>query len=126
MLIDSDVFIWNWRGEISAARALAGAAPFCLSAVSYMELVQGMRNRAELKSLQADLTQWRADILPVTEAICANAMKLIERHFLSHGLRLADALIAATALEHKLALLTGNVKHFKPITGLKLKAFKPR
>jgi hypothetical protein len=41
MLIDSDVFIWNWRGKLSAARELSGATPLQLSAVSYMELGAG-------------------------------------------------------------------------------------
>jgi predicted nucleic acid-binding protein len=36
---------------------------------------------------------------------------------------LNDALIAATALEHKLVLATGNGKHFKMIAGLKIKPF---
>jgi predicted nucleic acid-binding protein len=49
---------------------------------------------------------------------------LIERYALSHGLRLADALIGATAaLEHQLTLLTANVKHFAPIEGLVLEQF---
>ncbi len=44
---------------------------------------------------------------------------------LSHGLQLGDALIAATALEHGLRLLTGNVKHFNAIEGLNLEKFEP-
>jgi hypothetical protein len=42
-LIDSDVIIWNWRSQEAAATLLA-AEPFAISAVTYMELVQGMRN----------------------------------------------------------------------------------
>ena len=42
-LIDSDVIIWNWRGQEAGATLLA-AEPFAISAVTYMELVQGMRN----------------------------------------------------------------------------------
>jgi len=37
----------------------------------------------------------------------------------------SDALIAATALEHGLAVLTANTKHFKPIDGLRIEAFAP-
>jgi len=50
-------------------------------------------------------------------------MALIETHALSEGLRLADALIAATALEHQLTLLTGNIRHFNPIATLGIEAF---
>ncbi|MDB5819559.1 MAG: type toxin-antitoxin system VapC family toxin [Rhizobacter sp.] len=44
---------------------------------------------------------------------------------LSHGLQMGDALIAATALEHGLSMLTANVKHFSPIEGLTIEAFLP-
>lgn len=40
-------------------------------------------------------------------------------------MRLADALIGATALEHGLTLLTANTKHFGAIQGLQLEAFAP-
>ena len=36
---------------------------------------------------------------------------------------MGDALIAATALEHRLPLLTGNVKHFAAIEHLVVEAF---
>jgi len=37
-------------------------------------------------------------------------MQLIDQYTLSAGLQFGDALIAATALEHRLPLLTGNSK----------------
>ncbi|MGB4117385.1 MAG: hypothetical protein WBK51_12655 [Polaromonas sp.] len=40
-------------------------------------------------------------------------------------MQLGDALIAATALEHGLQLLTGNVKHFNAIDGLKVVKLEP-
>ena len=39
------------------------------------------------------------------------------------GQRLADALIAATAIEHGMPLLTGNLKHFLPVAELTVEAF---
>jgi predicted nucleic acid-binding protein len=90
-----------------------------------MELVQGMRNARELKNLQADLALWQVTILPVTKAISERASRLVEEHFLTHHLQLADALIAATAIEHKLAIVTSNTKHFQAVKTLKIEAFKP-
>ena len=123
-LVDSDVIIWNWRGQETAA-TLLGGEPFAISAVTYMELVQGMRNARELKSLQADLALWQVTILQITEEISERASRLVEEHYLTHHLQLADALIAATAIEHKLAVVTSNTKHFQAVKTLKIVAFKP-
>ena len=88
-----------------------------------MELVQGCRDKAELVRLKKALTGRGTQIMPVTESFCARAMNLIDQHALSDGLQLGDALIAATALEHGLPLLTANVKHFSPIKGLGIERF---
>ncbi|MGH8772240.1 MAG: type II toxin-antitoxin system VapC family toxin [Burkholderiales bacterium] len=125
MLVDTDVIIWNWRGSDKAAQFLATHRGFYVSAVSYMELVQGMRNRRELKRLQSDLKLWAVTLLPVTELISAHAVTLLEQHFFSHSLQMADAMIAATALQHKVPLATGNYKHFKAVKKLKLEVFSP-
>lgn len=53
------------------------------------------------------------------------AASLMEAHAVRSGLQLADALIAATARETGETLATGNVRHFRPIPGLLLKAFRP-
>lgn len=42
---------------------------------------------------------------------------------LGHGLRAADALIAATALEHQLPVLTGNRRRFAAVGGLGIEVF---
>ena len=124
-LIDADVIIWNWRGQEDAALLLA-ASPFAVSAVTYMELVQGMRNRREFAKLRADMKLWQVRLLSVTEPISARAVALVEKHFLPHHVQLADALVAATALQHDLVLVSSNTKHFRPIPGLRLERFQPR
>lgn len=42
-----------------------------------------------------------ASILPLTESITLHSIELMELLTLSHGLQMGDALVAATALEHK-------------------------
>lgn len=69
------------------------------------------------------LQQRGATVLPLTEAITAQATDLMESLTLSHGLQMADGLIAATALTHHLPLLTGNVKHFAAVQHLNLQHF---
>lgn len=66
----------------------------------------------------------QADILPLTAAITQRAVNMMETLALSHGLQIADALIAATAIEHGLTLLSGNVKHFSSVEGLQIEHFK--
>jgi predicted nucleic acid-binding protein len=61
--------------------------------------------------------------LPITPATSQRAADLIDALALSHAMRLADALIGATALEHDLTLLTANVKHFAAVEGLQREAF---
>jgi len=125
MLVDTDVLIWYLRGHEAAARFLDSLQELKLSAVTWMELVQGCRNRLELERLKKDLNRRQAVILPVTEAISERAMVLVEAHFLSDGVLLADALIASTAIEHGLTLSSANSKHFRPIQGLVLQTFEP-
>jgi predicted nucleic acid-binding protein len=48
----------------------------------------------------------------------------MEEHSLLNGLQLADALIAATARETASILATGNIRHFRAIQRLELKAFR--
>ncbi|MCW7540066.1 PIN domain-containing protein [Aquabacterium sp. A7-Y] len=64
-----------------------------------------------------------AVLLPLTEAITQRARPLMETLTLSHGLQMGDALIAATAQEHGLAVLTGNVKHFAAVPGSLIETF---
>jgi predicted nucleic acid-binding protein len=49
----------------------------------------------------------------------------VEEYTLSSSIRSADAIIAATAVENNMVLSSGNVKHFRVIKELQLKAFKP-
>ncbi len=114
MLIDTDVLIWLTRGHEGAAQRLAKAIPLRLSVVTYIELAQDCRNKAELTRLKKGLALSHAQLLPLTPAISDRAMQLIDGFALSHGLQLGDALIAAAAIDHGLSLLTGNIKHFRP------------
>lgn len=125
MLVDTDIFIWNLRGNAEAADRLDSLDRIALSSVTYMELVQGMRNKEELRDLRLSLAHWEADIVHVDEEISSRATFLVEQHYLSDGLRLADALIAATALDLGETLLTGNDKHYRLIGQLSLEVFRP-
>lgn len=124
MLVDTDVLIWHLRGYRQAAERLDRLSSFSLSAMNYLELIQGMRNKAELATVQKMLALRKANVLPLTPAITRRATGLMEALALSHGLQASDALIAATALEHGLSILTGNTKHFEAVGGLGVERFE--
>ena len=125
MLVDTDVLIWHLRGYQQAAQRLDRLSGLTLSVINYLELIQGMRNKSELVAPQRMLELRKADVLPLTAVITERAVNLMETLDLSHGLQVADALIAATAIEHGLTLLSGNVKHFGSVEGLQIEHFKP-
>ena len=125
MLIDTDVLIWHLRGYPQATRRLDELGALTLSAVSCLEVLQGMCNKAELEAVKKMLQHRAATLLPVSEVITQRAIELMEAITLSHGLQMGDALIADTALDHGLPVLTANVKHFRAVQGLKVEAFIP-
>jgi predicted nucleic acid-binding protein len=64
-------------------------------------------------------------VLPLSENVGHRALVYIEEYGLSSGLRAADAIIAATAVENAMPLMTANVKHFRAIRDLELVVFRP-
>lgn len=125
MLVDTDVLIWNLRGNKRAAKLLDSADNFTISAVTYMELVQRVRNKAELQALRKSIRYWNARIHPIDEDISARAMYLVEAYALSHSMQMANALIAASALSIGLPLLTANDKHYRFIDEVEIRLFRP-
>ena len=124
-MIDTDVLIWYLRGNKKSKETIEKLNGFFISVVTYMELVQGMRNKRELTTLRSALRKWNTKILFINEDISAKAMFLVEQHYLSNSLVLADALIASTAISNGLQLLTGNVKHYKIINNLEIEEYNP-
>ncbi|MEA2040892.1 MAG: type II toxin-antitoxin system VapC family toxin [Thermodesulfobacteriota bacterium] len=125
MLVDTDVLIWYLKGNENAYQVIENSSDFFISVVTYMELVQGMRNKKELNNLRKAMHIWNAKILYISEEISAKAMFYVEQHFLSHSMQLADALIGATAIAYGNPVLTGNDKHYKVLKDLKIKRFRP-
>jgi predicted nucleic acid-binding protein len=91
-----------------------------------MELIQGMKDKRELKLFQKYLKKWSVEIIQINENISTRAMFLVEDYYLSHALELGDAIIAATTLENQEILLTGNDKHYKFIPNIQTNKFKPK
>jgi len=125
MLVDTDVLIWYLKGNDNAYQVIENSSNFFVSVVTYMELVQGMRNKKELNNLRKALHIWNAKILYISEEISVKAMFYVEQYFLSHSMQLADAFIGATAIAYGNPVLTGNDKHYRVLKDLKIKRFRP-
>jgi predicted nucleic acid-binding protein len=90
-----------------------------------MELLQGAQSRSESRTVKSFLADMRFRTLPLSENTGHRASIYMEEYGLSAGLGVADALIAATAVDANEQLLTGNDRHYKPIKELELRRFRP-
>ncbi len=108
MLVDTDVLVDHLRG----ARRFVPDGRVCVSVVTRAELFAGRAtNEARVRRLLSPFSE-----LAVDGAVAERAGRITR----DHGLRLPDALIAATALEHDLALITRNLRDFGRVPGLRL------
>jgi tRNA(fMet)-specific endonuclease VapC len=76
-----------------------------------MELLQGAHNKKELRKIEQKLNFFRR--LDITQDILDTATHMVRKYSLSHQLKLADAIIAATAVTYDMPLYTYNVSDFK-------------
>jgi predicted nucleic acid-binding protein len=125
VIFDTDIFIWIQRGNKKAAELVNKTNERYLSIQIYMELLQSADNKNQHEYIKDFISSYGFIILPFTENIGHRASIYIEEYTLSSGLRAGDAIIAATAVENNMTLVSSNAKHFKPIKELRLKVFRP-
>jgi predicted nucleic acid-binding protein len=118
ILPDIDVLVDFLRGHAKGmAFVNTHASRIILSSIVVAELFAGVRGRDEQAALEDFVSLF--SVVPVTAEI-ARAGGLYKRDFgASHGVGLADAIIAATAQVEKAALKTLNIRHYPMIKGLK-------
>lgn len=124
MIFDSDVVIHALRGVHSAAQTIHQAPQRGISTVTRLEVLQGAADKRRQRLALKMLTEFRFEEFPLTPTIGTKAAELLQIHALGDGLRLADALIAATAIGAGVPLVTGNDKHFRKLDGLDVQAFR--
>lgn len=98
LLVDTDILIDVARKEHSAVEYLKleeNRSILQVSLITQMELIIGCRNKSELQALDEFLKRYI--VIDVTHDISEKAVALLKTYRLSHGLLIADALIAATA-----------------------------
>jgi len=125
VLFDTDILVWIQKGNHRAAALVDREEERCISVLTYMELLQGAREKRQHEYVLDFLSEYGFRILPLSENIGHRAAIYIEEYSLPHGLRAGDAIIAATAADNNLTLCTSNLGHYRPIKELKLRVFKP-
>ena len=125
MIFDTDIFTWVQRGNSKAARLIDKCEDRYLSIQSYMELLQGAKNKTHHKYVKDFISEFGFSVLPLSENIGHRALIYVEEYTLSANMRAGDAIIAATAVENNLPMVSSNAKHFNAVKELQLKIFKP-
>jgi predicted nucleic acid-binding protein len=121
VLVDTDILIDVARGNpraVAFMKELSDQVSLNISIVTQMELLVGCRNKEEQKSLDTFLSNFR--IIELNAEISLQAVSFLKEYRLSHGLLIADALIAATASWAGISLVTRNLKDYRFIAGLEL------
>ena len=85
--------------------------------ISARELIIGARNKRDQKVIEKFISLY--SIQELSDSIGQEAHQRLKQYAKSHGLTLADALIAATAIVADLVLVSRNEKHFRPIKDLR-------
>lgn len=126
LIFDTDILIWYLRGD-RAARHIIESTDVehrWLTSLSLMELMQGARSQQEMNDIQAFVAENFSRMIHPGTAISEKSIHLMSAYAASHGLRVIDAMIAASSLLTKSTLCTGNNKHFSFIPGLSVRVFK--
>lgn len=117
LLLDTDVLVDFFRGYSKAVALVHdNSSRIILSSIVVAELYAGVKGDAEQTAIENFLSLFR--VIPVNEAI-AKAGGLYKRDYgKSHGVGLADAILAATAEAENAELKTLNVRHYPMLKGL--------
>ena len=118
-LIDTDILIEYLRGSEPAATFLEGLeGDLLISAISVAELFSGAKGSEELAALDQFMLAF--EVIPVDEQLARQGGIIRQEYHPSHGTGLADALIAASAMETGAELLTFNRRHHPMVEGVRV------
>lgn len=105
-LPDTNVLSRIFKGDLEV-RKFVESLECAIDATVYIECLQGSKANQEKRIIEKYLM--RFPLLPITPESSVRAIDLIRSYSNSHGLLIGDALIAATALENDLTIVTGFV-----------------
>jgi len=115
-LLDSGILLLALRGQarvLDLLDELRAQGDVCISVVTRAEILAGVKPHEEQRTMA--LLDSLIN-LPVTASIADYAGRLIRR-YAKGSVSFVEALIAATALQHDLTLITTNAQHFPMLKG---------
>jgi hypothetical protein len=125
-LVDTDILIDAAHKDemaVTVLQNLESASSLAISIVTQMELVVGCRNKTELRELVKFLRRFQ--VIHLSASISQRGLELLQQYRLSHGLLIPDGLIAATAIETAIPLISKNQKDYRFIDRLQLLPYPP-
>ncbi len=130
-LLDTDTLSEVMKGKNSsveqhAREYLRTHGQFRFSVITRYEILRGLKSKQAVRQIAIFENKCnKSYVYPVTDEIVVKSSD-IYAHLYLKGLLIGDAdiLIAATALVHKLTLITGNVEHFNRIPHLICNSWK--
>jgi predicted nucleic acid-binding protein len=111
LLVDTDVLIDYLREAADAVKFLEAATePLLISVVTVGELFAGVREGKERRKLETFLEAF--EVVPLDQETATRGGLFRRDYGKSHGVGLADALIAASSVSTGSVVVTLNRKHF--------------
>ena len=118
--VDTDILIDFYRKQQPAIDFLdhyySMNETLAISSITQMELYIGCRNKRELTETVKFLKQYK--MVHFSGSVSRKTVELIREYNLSHGLLIADAIIAATVLTSEGELFSKNANDFMFIEDL--------
>ncbi|MBA3483272.1 MAG: type II toxin-antitoxin system VapC family toxin [Pirellulales bacterium] len=113
MLLDSNLIIYASQAAFADLRDFIAKRGPAVSVISVVEVL-GYHSLSDVDRNLFEAFFATSKLLPISDAVIAQAVQLRQNHRMSLG----DSLIAATAVVHGLTLLTHNVRDFANVPGL--------
>lgn len=130
-LLDTDTLSEVMKGvnqgvQDNARQYLRAFGSFTFSLITRYEILRGLKARRATRQIaRFEQRCQQSVVLPITDAIIVRAADVYALlHQEGQLISDADILIAATALEHNLVMVTENVDHFRRIPGLPIESWR--
>lgn len=118
-LVDTNIFVDANRGMEQASKFLASLdSDINISVITALELLKGAQDKRAIEKVKRGFNKFI--IIYLNEYIQREGIEIYYKNKLKNGIGIFDALIAATAVEENLILVTKNVRHFKEIKDLQI------